>query len=125
MPDEVRSRAALPLLIGLTAALGLVHLQRGVFGNAQEEYKIAVSLASPPDPTDYFRLGEAYRSERKYDEAIEAFEKAAELAPGTLINQLANEQVDESTRITSCPWSWSRRSFPKGSGAAGWKWRRN
>ncbi len=79
----------------LHSALGLVYLQRGAVGKAQEEYKIALSLTSSPDPIDYFRLGEAYRGERKYDEAIEAFEKAAELAPGTLINQLASGQVQK------------------------------
>ncbi len=94
LPEDFEKKKA-TLSSMLHSALGLVYLQRGAFGNAQEEYKIAVSLGSPPDPTDYFRLGEAYRSERKYDEAIEAFEKAAELSLGTMINQLATEQVQK------------------------------
>ena len=94
LPEEFEKKKTM-LSSMLHSALGLVYLQRGAFGNAQEEYKIAVSLASPPDPTDYFRLGEAYRSERKYDEAIEAFEKAAEFSLGTMINQLATEQVQK------------------------------
>ena len=94
LPEEFAKKKTM-LSSWLHSALGLVYLQRGAFGNAQEEYKIAVSLASPPDPTDYFRLGEAYRSERKYDEAIEAFEKAAEFSLGTMINQLATEQVQK------------------------------
>lgn len=50
------------------------------------------ALGSPPDPIDYSRLGEACLGERRYDEA---FEKAAKLARGTLINQLASEQVQK------------------------------
>ncbi len=94
LPEEFEKKKA-TLSSMLHSALGLVYLQRGAVGKAREEFEIAVSLGNPPDPTDYFRLGEAYRGERKYDEAIEAFEKAAELAPGTLINQLANEQVQK------------------------------
>ena len=81
------------------SALGLVYLQRGIMSKSQEEYKIALSLISSPDPLDYFRLGEAYSGARKYDEAIEAFEKAAELAPGTVVNQLATEQVQKLKTI--------------------------
>ena len=92
LPEDFEKEKA-TLSSMLHSALGLVYLQRGAVGKAQEEYKIALSLTSSPDPIDYFRLGEAYRDEHKYDEAIEAFEKAAELAPGTLINQLASEQV--------------------------------
>ena len=94
LPEEFEKEKAM-LTSMLHSALGLVYLQRGISGKAQEEYKIAVSLASSPDPIDYFRLGEAYRGERKYDEAIEAFEKAAELAPGTVVNQLATEQIQK------------------------------
>ena len=79
----------------LHSALGFVYLQRGISAKSQEEYEIAVSLTSSPDPIDYFRLGEAYSDERKYAEAIEAFEKAAGLAPGTVIDQLATEQAQK------------------------------
>ena len=94
LPEEFEKEKA-TLRSMLHSALGLVYLQRGAVGKAQEEYKIAVSPGSPPDPTDYFRMGEAYRGERKYDEASEAFEKAAELSLGTVINQLATEQVKQ------------------------------
>ena len=94
LPEELEKKKA-TLSSMLHSALGLVYLQRGAFGKAQEEYKIALSLTSSPNPIDYFRLGEAYRDDRKYDEAIEAFEKVAELVPGTPINQLATEQVQK------------------------------
>ena len=94
LPEEFEKQKA-TLRSMLHSALGLVYLQRGAVGKAQEEYKIALSLTSSPNPTDYFRLGEAYRDDRKYDEAIEAFEKAAEFSLGTMINQLATEQVQK------------------------------
>lgn len=94
LPEEFEKRKA-TFKSMLHSALGLVYLQRGILAKSQEEYKIAVSLTSSPDPIDYFRLGEAYRGERKYDEAIEAFEKAAELSLGTIVNQLAIEQVQK------------------------------
>ena len=94
LPEEFEKEKA-TLRSMLHSALGLVYLQRGISAKAQEEYKIAVSLTSSPDPIDYFRLGEAYRGERKYDEAIEAFEKAAELSPGTFVDQRATEQVQK------------------------------
>ena len=94
LPEEFEKRKA-TFKSMFHSALGFVYLQRGALGKAQEEYKIALSLTSSPDPIDYFRLGEAYRGERKYDEAIEAFEKAAELSPGTYLNQLATENVQK------------------------------
>ena len=98
LPEEFEKEKA-TLRSMLHSALGLVYLQRGALGKAQEEYKIALSLTSSPNPIDYFRLGEAYLGERKYDEAIEAFENAAELVPGAPINQLASEQVQKLKAI--------------------------
>ena len=77
----------------LHSALGFVYLQRGISAKSQEEYEIAVSLTISPDPIDYYRLGEAYSDQRKYDEAIEAFEKAAELSTSAIVDQLATEHV--------------------------------
>ena len=79
----------------LHSALGYVYLRRGRSAKSQEEFKIAISLTSSPDPIDYFRLGEAYSDQRKYDEAIEAFEKAAELSTSAIVDQLATEQVQK------------------------------
>ena len=79
----------------LHSALGLVYLRRDRSAKSQEEFKIAISLTSSPDPIDYYRLGEAYSDQRKYDEAIEAFEKAAELSTNPIVDQLATEQVQK------------------------------
>ena len=77
----------------LHSALGYIYLRRSRSAESQEEFKIAISLTSSPDPIDYYRLGEAYSDQRKYDEAIEAFEKAAELSTSAIVDQLATEHV--------------------------------
>ncbi len=87
----------------LHSSLGLVYLQRGMSTKSQEEYEIAISLASPPDPQDYFRLGEAYTQgyrpeEINYTKAIEAYGKASQLAPNTIIDQVATERIQSLTK---------------------------
>jgi tetratricopeptide (TPR) repeat protein len=88
---------------GAYASLGMVHLERsqmslvgldqGELAKAEENYKSAIAKSDPPSPADYYRLGEVYRGEKKLDEAIGAFSKAAQLAPGTVFEQFANKQI--------------------------------
>ncbi len=88
---------------GAYASLGMVHLERaqmalvgldqGELAKAEENYKSAIAKSNPPNPADYYRLGESLRGQNKLDEAIAAFSKAAQLAPGTVFEQLANQQV--------------------------------
>ena len=85
------------------ASLGMVHLERsrmalegldqGELAKAEESYKSAISKSDTPDAADYYRLGEVYQGENKLDEAIGAFTKAGQLAAGTVIEQLANQQI--------------------------------
>jgi hypothetical protein len=75
------------------ASLGMVHLQRANMGlngldpqelaKAEQEYKTAVTT---PKPTaeDYFRLGEVYAMENKYDDGIDAFTQCSKLSQGQL-----------------------------------------
>jgi len=90
---------------GAYASLGMVHLERsrmalegldqGELAKAEQNYKAAISKSNNPNPADYYRLGEVYRGEKKLDEAIAAFSKAGQLAQGTVIEQLANQQIQE------------------------------
>jgi len=87
------------------ASLGMVHLERsgmalegpdmGELAKAEENYKLAIQKASTPNPADYYRLGEVYASEKKLDDAINTFSKAGKLAPGTIIEKLADQQVQQ------------------------------
>ncbi len=88
---------------GAYASLGMVHLERsrmalegldqGELAKAEENYKSAISKSDTPNAADYYRLGEVYQGENKLDDAIGAFTKAGQLAAGTVIEQLANQQI--------------------------------
>ena len=87
------------------SALGMVHLQRSQMAlqgvdleevaKAITEYQQAVSVTTQPDPRDYFRLGEALTLQKNYDDAIQAFTKAGELAQGTIIKTYADQKIEE------------------------------
>ncbi|HUU12336.1 MAG TPA: tetratricopeptide repeat protein [Terriglobia bacterium] len=87
------------------SALGMVHLQRsqmaleGVdleeISKAVAEYQQAVTDAPQPDPRDYFRLGEAYSLQKKFDEAIQAFTRAGEFGQGTIIKTYADQKIED------------------------------
>ena len=68
-------------------------MQPGPMLQSEESYKSAIAKADTPNPADYYRLGEALRGQNKLDEAIAAFSKAGQLAPGTVFEQLANQQI--------------------------------
>ena len=83
--------------------LGTVHLElasrapggldRVELAKAEREFSTAVTTSSHPDPRDYYRMGEAYALDGKWDDAIQAFKKAGRLGQGTLIRTYANEQI--------------------------------
>ena len=83
--------------------LGTVHLElasggpagldRGELARAEQEINAAVTTSANPDPRDYYRLGEAYALDGKWDDAIQAFKKAGGLGQGTLIKSYADEQI--------------------------------
>ncbi len=85
------------------ADLGMIHLDRAQLGRmgidkdelakAEQEYKQAVSLTDAPDPSDYYRMGEACRLEGKIDNAIAAFTRASDLGQG-VVKQYAERQID-------------------------------
>jgi len=83
--------------------LGMVHLMlasggpssmdKAELAKAEQEFTTAVSTSSHPDPRDYFRLGEAYKMDGKWGDAIQAFTKAGKLGQGTLIQTYATELI--------------------------------
>jgi tetratricopeptide (TPR) repeat protein len=74
------------------AALGMAHLQRAMampslgggpdadqLTKAEAEYELAVTITGHPTAVDYYRLGEVRGHLKKYDAAIEAYTRSAEL----------------------------------------------
>ncbi|HMD86425.1 MAG TPA: tetratricopeptide repeat protein [Terriglobia bacterium] len=100
--DDAYAKRKSVFISSVHGDLGMIHLQRAPLGlmgmdkdelaKAENEYQQAVSLTDNPDPSDYYRLGEAYRLEGKIDDAIAAFTKASEVGGGA-IKQFADQQV--------------------------------
>lgn len=86
------------------ASLGMVHLQRATMslagadvqelGKAELEYKTAVTTPKPT-PEDYFRLGEVYGMEKKYDEGIDAFTQCSKLSQGNALQGMADQEAQK------------------------------
>lgn len=74
------------------AQLGLMGLDKAELAKAEQEYKLSVTGVDHPDPSAYYRLGEACRLQEKYDDAIAAFTKASELGQGP-VKQYADQQI--------------------------------
>jgi len=84
-------------------ALGTVHMElasggpggldKAELAKAEQELQIAVSTTRSPDPRDYYRLGEAYGVEGKFDDAIQAFTKAGKLGQDTAIKAYSSQQI--------------------------------
>ena len=103
--DDAYQKRKDQIASGAYASIGMVHLERSrmalqgldqsELAKAEESYKSAIAKSDTPNPSDYYRLGEVYRGENKLSDAVTAFSKAGQLAPGTVIEQLANQQVQE------------------------------
>jgi tetratricopeptide (TPR) repeat protein len=77
------------------SALGMVALYREEMPKAVDEFKLAIGTANAGNPANYFRLGEAYETMGKLDQALEAFQKAADLGSGTPFQDFANKKISE------------------------------
>ncbi len=85
------------------AALGMVHLERAgmaiqppdmkELGLSEQNYRTAIAKAQTPAPTVYYRLGEVCSQQGKMADAISAFSNASKLGQGTIIQQLADQQI--------------------------------
>jgi len=98
---EIESQVHGPLgMIHLEMATGgLVGPDKGELEKAEHEFTTAVTTTSRPDPSDYYRLGEAYKMDGKLDDALQAFTKASELGQGTMIKTYADQQIGEIKKI--------------------------
>jgi len=101
-PDDAFAKRKSAFISSIHADMGMIHLQRAQLGlmgmdkdelaKAENEYHQAVTLTDNPDPSDYYRLGEACRLQGKIDDAIAAFTKASDVGGGA-IKQFADQQI--------------------------------
>ncbi len=90
-------------------SLGMVHLQRAAdslagpdkveLAKAEQEFKTAVTTTDHPYPGDYFYMGEAYKLEGKFDDAIDAYTKAGQAGQGTAIKAYADSQIEAMKKL--------------------------
>jgi len=109
--DFARRKAG--YISGIHADLGMIHLERaqeglmgldqGELAKAEKEYRLSVTGAEHPDPSAYYRMGEACRLQGKVEDAIAAFTKASELGQGTVVKQYADEQIDMLKKAKAQP----------------------
>jgi len=85
--------------------LGMIHLElasdalagpdKAELAKAEEEFNTAVTTASRANPSDYFRMGEAYMLDSKWDDALKAFTMASALGQGSMIKTYADQRIIE------------------------------
>jgi tetratricopeptide (TPR) repeat protein len=76
-------------------ALGMEEMQLNHFDKAVAAYQAAISSSKKPTFQYYYRLAEADASEGNVSEAIEALQKASELARGTPMQKYADDFIAE------------------------------
>jgi tetratricopeptide (TPR) repeat protein len=101
--DAVYQKRLAEIASEVHGPLGTVYLElatgapagpdKAELAKAEQEFTMAVTTSSHPDPRDYYRMGEAYGLDGKWDEAIQAFKKAGVLGQDTLIKNYADEQI--------------------------------
>jgi tetratricopeptide (TPR) repeat protein len=72
-PDDVRARRLLVRVLALTGDLGA----------ARAEVQILAAQLGPSDPTPWIELGHAYELTHAFEEALAAYDEAAERAPAS------------------------------------------
>jgi tetratricopeptide (TPR) repeat protein len=76
-------------------ALGMEEMQQDQFDKAVAEYQAAISSTSKPTFQYYYRLAEAYASQGKVSDAIQALQKASEIGRGTPMQKYADDFIAE------------------------------
>jgi tetratricopeptide (TPR) repeat protein len=76
-------------------ALAMAETQQDQYEEALAQYQIAISSTSRPTFQYYYRLAEAYASVGQVSQAIDALQKASELARGTPMQKFADDFMAE------------------------------
>jgi tetratricopeptide (TPR) repeat protein len=79
MPDADWDRARDDARGQVHASLGLVFMHRKNFDEAEQQFKKATELQQQKDPIVFWRLGLAYRSNKKYEQARDAYQQSVAL----------------------------------------------
>jgi tetratricopeptide (TPR) repeat protein len=78
--------------------LGLLYEEKGMNEEAATEFRAAIAQLSDSEPVLYQLLGAAYEKMEKYKEAVQAYEKYLELAPGGNMAEAVRSVIDQLRR---------------------------
>jgi len=99
MTDEQFEKAKNGGLAQAHSGLGLVYFRRQDYEDSITELQTAEKLSLSPDPTDFYILGVDYKAEKKYPEAVDAYNKCAS-EPGGLVSA-CKQGADEAKKAES------------------------
>ncbi|HUC42109.1 MAG TPA: hypothetical protein VL913_00040 [Candidatus Micrarchaeaceae archaeon] len=99
MTDEQYAKAKNNGLAQAHSGLGLVYFRRGDSADSITELEEAEKLSTSPDPTDYYILGLDYSQQKKFQEAVAAYNKCA-AQPGGLVGA-CKQGADEAKKAAA------------------------
>jgi protein O-GlcNAc transferase len=79
--------------------LGAILAKQGRFSEAKECHRQAVVLATDPPDEAYYNLGSIFRAERKYEKALECFERAIRIDPEYVLAKMARKDIKEALQL--------------------------
>ncbi len=82
MTDDQFTQSKTALLSEAHSGLGLVYFRRQQLDDSVKELQQATQSAPKPDPTDYFVMGIDYQNLGRNSDALDAFNKCAEIPSG-------------------------------------------
>ncbi len=82
MTDDQFAQSKTALLSEAHSGLGLVYFRRQQLDDSVKELQQATQSAPKPDPTDYFVMGIDYQNLGRNSDALDAFNKCAEIPSG-------------------------------------------
>jgi len=101
MTDEQFTQSKTALLSEAHSGLGLVYFRRQQLDDSVKELQQATQSAPKPDPTDFFVMGVDFQSLGRNSDAIDAFNKCAEI-PGGLQDR-CKQSAETAKKQTAQP----------------------
>jgi tetratricopeptide (TPR) repeat protein len=99
LTDDQFAKAKQSALSQAHSGLGLVYFRRQDFANSITELQLGEKLAATPDPTDFFVIGIELNQLKRYTEAVDAFQKCAQV-PGGLVDR-CKQNADQAKKLAA------------------------
>ena len=101
MTDEQFTQSKTALLSEAHSGLGLVYFRRQQLDDSVKELQQATQSAPKPDPTDYFVMGIDFQNLGRNSDALDAFNKCAEIPSG--LQDRCKQSAETAKKQTAPP----------------------